>query len=246
MLLLVNNSGRTPDLDNEENPMQTTATDRTQPIAPAPAGAQPGGRSGMGPMLRSMFWDVGLPVAGYYGAKAAGASDYVALMIGTVLTGVRLLWVALRDRRLDPFALFLMVIFGAGLILTFVTGDARFVLVKDSFTSGLAGLMFVGSVLVGHPLTFYAAKRFAGPGGSERLERLWATDPGARRSFITLSLAWGFGLLGEALIRLPLIYLLPVSTAVGASTALQVVVYGGLIALTMRISKRARQGATES
>jgi hypothetical protein len=40
-------------------------------------------------------------------------------------------WVALRDRRVDPFAMFLMVVFGAGLALTFVTGDARFMLPLD-------------------------------------------------------------------------------------------------------------------
>jgi hypothetical protein len=77
-------------------------------------------------------------------AELLGASDYVALLAGTVVSGLRMLWVAVRQRRLDPFALFLLALFGAGLVLSFFTGDARFILAKDSTMSCTAGLVLVG------------------------------------------------------------------------------------------------------
>ena len=230
--------------------MNPTLDDRTERIPTVPAGsiptpaptlAQLGGADGgrRRTMLTSMFWDVGLAVSCYYGAKGLGFSDYAALLSGTVVTGARLVWVAVRDRRVDPFAMFLMVLFGAGLALAFLTGDARFVLVKDSFTDGLAGLVFLASCLIHRPLTFYAALRFAGSSGADRVNAQWASRP-LRRGFYRTSLAWGFGLLADALLRIPLIYLLPLDVAVGATNLLMAIVFGGLTAFTMRMTKRAQ------
>jgi hypothetical protein len=53
--------------------------------------------------------------------------------------------VAIRQRRLDPFALFLLALFTAGLALGFVTGDARFILAKDAAMSCTAGLVFMAA-----------------------------------------------------------------------------------------------------
>jgi hypothetical protein len=223
--------------ENEENPMNPTAPTVVDPAVPDASAS-----AGTHRMLRSLFADVGLAVLAYYGARLIGLSEYTALLAGTVVSGLRLAWVALRSRRLDPFAVFMMVLFGAGLALTFATGDARFVLVKDSFTTGLAGLMFLGSALVGRPLSYYAAQRFAGPAGAAAVRERWS-DPRARRAFGQSSLVWGLGLLTESLARLPLIYLLPLDVAVGASTVLQVVAYSALIAYTLRFGKRMRAAA---
>jgi len=192
-------------------------------------------------MVGSMVWDVGLAVVAYYGARALGCSDYVALLAGTVTSAARITWVAVRDRRLDAFAGFLLVLFGVGLALTFVTGDARFVLAKDSVTSGVAGLLFLGSCLIGRPLTFYAAQRFAGPAGAAELRAKAAADPAVRRRFTVMSVIWGAGLLTEALLRIPLAYLLPLDVAVGASSLLMAAAYTILIGWTIHSARRNDQ-----
>jgi len=146
----------------------TAPAEIAAPAAPAaPAEAAEAAEAAKEPvrmhrMVSALAWDVGPSVAAYYGARALGCSDYVSLLAGTVASALRLIWVAVRDRRVDAFAMFLMVLFGVGLALTFVTGDARFVLIKDSLTSFLAGLFFVGSCALRRPLTYYAAQRFAG------------------------------------------------------------------------------------
>jgi hypothetical protein len=109
-------------------------------------------------------------------------STTTPLLVATLLCGGRLAWVAPRDRTLDPFALFMPVLFGTGLALSFVASDARLLLVKDVATSALAGLLFLGSCVVGRPMTFYAAMRFAGPGHAERIRAGWVY-PQARRAF---------------------------------------------------------------
>ena len=74
----------------------------------------PGSTSVTHNMISSLAWDLGPSVAAYYGARALGFSEYVALLAGTVASAGRLLWVAVRDRRVEPFAMFLMVLFGVG------------------------------------------------------------------------------------------------------------------------------------
>lgn len=210
-------------------------TQPVQAVEPDPARRD----AAMRAMARSLAADIGAPVAVYYVAHVLGASDYVALLAGAVFCAGRTAWVAIRDRRLDVFAGFLLVLFTAGLALTFLTGDARFVLVKSLATSALAGLLMLASCLVRRPLTYYAAQRFAGPEGAARLRAMTEADPELRRRWYVLSAGWGVGLLAEASIRVPLIYLLPVSVAVGASTAVMVAAFAGLILWTIRDFKRA-------
>ena len=108
-------------------------------------------------MVVSLLADVGLPVLAYFAAELLGASSYASLLTGTVVAGLRTVWVAIRERRLDVFASFLLVLFGVGFALTFVTGDVRFVLAKDAATSATAGLVFLVSCLTNRPLAYYAA-----------------------------------------------------------------------------------------
>jgi hypothetical protein len=53
-------------------------------------------------------------------------------------------------------------------------------------------------------------------------------------------LVWGLGLLAEALLRIPVIYLLPVDVAVGLSTLMMVVAAGGILAWNVIYIARAR------
>ncbi len=196
-------------------------------------------------MVLSLLGDVGLPVAAYFAAQLSGASTYVSLLAGTVVAALRMTWVALHDRRLDVFASFLLVLFGAGFLLTFVTGDVRFVLAKDATTSATAGLIFLGSCIVNRPLAYYAAKRFAGTAGSAEFTAT-ADTPLMRRRWYRVSLVWGVGLLTDAALRVTCIYLLSPGTAANVSQALMVSAYTLLITYTVYTAKKtAKQTARQ-
>jgi hypothetical protein len=220
-------------------PLPTSRRPTSSPPG-VPAGGVPGaGPARPGALLAAMFWDVGLAVLAYYGARAAGLSEWSALLAGTLAAGARLLWVAARNRRVDPFAGVLLVLFAAGLAVSFVTGDARFLLAKDSATSGVLGLTFLGSCLAGKPLCYLAALRMAGPARGQLAGR-FAVDAAMRRRFSRLTLIWGGGLLVEALLRIAVVYLLPIDVAVGASTALQVAALTALVGWTVLQTKRGQ------
>lgn len=211
--------------DLSETPMET------EDAVPRPADTDDADTDFQVPSLwaqvRPLLWDVGLPVAAYYIARAVGETPYISLLAGTVVAGLRVGYVALRDRRFDGFAAFLLAIFGVGLALTFVTGDARFLLAKDSLSTGVAAFIFLGTCVLGRPMCYYAARRMVArtPAKARRWESLWDSSSDFRHLFIVMTLVWGFGMLAEAVVRLPLVYLLPIDVMAGLSTAMQVAMF---------------------
>lgn len=195
-------------------------------------------------LLRGLAVDVGAPVVAYYVLHLLGASDWVALFASTLVAALRIVWVAARRRSLDLFATVMLVVFGLGLILSFVSGDPRFLLLKDSFVTGAVGLTFLATVLVGdRPLTL-AARQGWSPAEAEELGEEYRTDKGVRRGYRFTSTVWGVGLLAEAAIRVPLVYLLPIDRMVGLSTAMLVAVLVGLSVWTVRWAARVRRSST--
>jgi intracellular septation protein A len=185
-------------------------------------------------MFLNLFWDIGLSLAAYYGLRAMGASPYVALLGGTVTAGLRIAYVWLRTRRLDGFAAFMLAEFVLGLGLAFVTGDARFLVAKDS-------LIFLATCVIGRPMVWQAAARFQ-PAARAELERQWDTDAGFRRAFRILTLVWGAGLLAESVARVVVAYTLPVDAAAGLSLLLRLGTTAVLVLWTLVAVKRRRAG----
>jgi hypothetical protein len=183
--------------------------------------APPSGSGSRLTTLSGLAWDVGAPLVGYYTLHLVGASDWVALLAATLAAGVRILWVAVWTRRMTWFAAVMLAIFGVGLALAFIGGDPRFLLLKDSFGTAVLGIVFLTSLLTPRPLTLTASQAWK-PRQAAQLGRLYRSEPAVRRVFHISTLGWGLGLLTEAVLRVPLIYLLPLDIAVGLSTAMMI------------------------
>ena len=212
------------------SPEDTTAESRKR-INPAVRG-----------MVGTLMLDIGLSVLAYFVAELLGASNYLALLAGAVVSGLRTLWVAARQRRLDPFSLFLLTLFGAGLALSFITGDARFILAKDSAMSCTAGLVFVASCVINRPIAFYAAQRFARSAGSAEHDEFQATARTAAMwaRWFRVTLVWGISLLVDAGLRITAIYVLPIGVAANVSQVLMLTVFALLFLWTVVTAKKSR------
>lgn len=189
-------------------------------------------------MLRGLAWDVGLPVAAYYLLDLLEVGDFAALLTASVLAGLRIVWAAVRERELNLFATVMLVVFGLGLLLAVVSGDARFLLLKNSIVTGVVGLVFLASTVLGRPLTLSAAQSFNPARRSELAER-YRTDPRVRHGHRLCSTVWGVVLLLEVLYRVPLVFLLPIDVMVALSEALTIITFAGLIAWTIRYVRHA-------
>ncbi|WP_139184516.1 hypothetical protein [Arthrobacter sp. ok909] len=138
----------------------------------------------------------------------------------------------------------MVIVFGLGLGLSFLTGDARFLLLKDSAITGGLGVSFLVLAAPGTSPDFgrsqdleSGARRGNGPGIPPQPGRAPLAPEGFRRL--------GSGLIAEASTRAVLVHLLPIHVMVGVSAALAVTVFAALIAWTAWDLKR-RQAAWSS
>lgn len=200
---------------------------------PAPAKSR-----SLRPLLHTVLLDVAPPLVAYYGLRAAGTSEYVALLSATVLSGLRVGYGVVRSRSLDPFALYLLLTFGLSLAVGLSTTDPKMILVGNTAVNGLGGLIFLGSCVIGTPLTQVIGDRFQTPD---------AADPEdvrrRRRIHVQLSAMWGTGLLLEVAIRLVVIANVSVDVANGVNSAISLPVVGLLVLATVIVTRRAQSAA---
>jgi intracellular septation protein A len=171
-------------------------------------------------LLMGLLWDVGLPAVVFYVCRALGFDILPALAAGGLAALIRVGCVAAVRHRLDGLAALVGVTFALLLVVSLLTGDPRILLAKESILSGAAGLLLVGSCLIGRPV-LYALVRRLNAGKDELLAQLdqrWRTQPSFRRHFVVLSAVMGSVLLTE---------LLPIDVM----ASLSLVLHAGTIAL---------------
>jgi hypothetical protein len=202
-----------------------------------PASAQ---RRSMRPLFQTILLDVAPPLVAYYGLRALGVSEYVALLSATVLSGVRVVYGVVKSRRLDPFAVYLLLTFGLSLAVGLATTDPKLILIGNTLVNGIGGLLFLGSCVVGTPLTQVVGERFR---PAEEADPTPTEGVRIRRVHVLLSAMWGVGLLVEVAIRLVVIAHLSVDAANGVNSAITLPVIGVLVLATVVVSRRAAAAA---
>lgn len=191
-------------------------------------------------VVRGLALDVALPLATYYVVRALGFDDWVSLLGATIVAGLRTVYTAVRARTLNPFSAVMLLMFGVGLLLAFTTGSPQMVILKDSVGTAVIGSLFLITTVVGRPLTLEAYRSWS-PDHSADIDRAWATDPRIRHLHRVISRVWGVGLLAEAIIRVPLVFLIPVDIMVTLSTVMQVAVTVALVAWSRSYADRVKQ-----
>jgi hypothetical protein len=183
--------------------------------------------------------DLILPTAAYYVARSAGLSIYLALISSAAIPVAVLLVRLLRERHLDGLAAYVLATVLLGLAVSFIGGSPRFLLAKDGWLTGVAGLAFLASIRVGRPLAYLFSRPLLEGRGRllPRLpdaswETLWTQTPGFRRAWRVSSAIWGVGLLADAVARVVMAYTLPPDSV----PALGGLLYGGTTALILLVT----------
>ena len=200
----------------------------SDPQAPAPGGpAGPGSadrRPGMAAALRPLLIDVGIPVGTYYLLRDAfGVSLWLALALSSTGPAVRAIAGLMAERKLNLLAVLMLAVNLAGIAVSFLTGDPRAMIAKDSIVSSVIAFAILGSVVLRRPLMSAGLKPFMTKGEPRRAaawDRLSAASPRFRRLELLFSTIWGLALLAECAARLVGAYTLPVTTMVWLGTVM--------------------------
>jgi hypothetical protein len=149
------------------------------------------------------------------GVRAAGYSDAAAIAAGTVLLalvqGVRVLR---GHRKVDGFALLVLLELAATIILTSISNTPRFILIRPSFYTAIGGFYVLSTIWAERPLMMQVTKPMAAEGDPVRaaaFERAGRESVRFRRAEQGMTAGLGIVLLGEAILRVVTVWSHPES-----------------------------------
>jgi len=186
-----------------------------------------------------------LPILFYRVLTSRGVAVVPALVAGSIFPLGFGLWDWARTRRLDIIAAISLIFIVISAIASIFSGSTQFTLVRESFFTGLFGVIFLGSLLAPRPLMFHVIRPFVAGNDPDRL-RSWNDNwqyPGFRRPMRVMTAIWGVTFISDALIRTALVFILPISVFLVASQVLFYGMFAGTFALTFAYGRRAQARA---
>jgi hypothetical protein len=173
----------------------------------------------------------------------ASASDVIALALSTVPAMVGTIITLIRQRSIDVLGAFTLITIVLSIGLTFLTGDARLFLIRESLLTVLFGIICLISLLFPKPLWFYIIRYFTvGNSHEQTVAYDTAWKFASFRGYIrTVTILWGVVYTVEFLIRLVMVYTLSISQVLVISS----IIFYALTILasvaTFRLGARLRE-----
>ena len=187
-------------------------------------GASAGRRPDVAASLRPLLIDIGIPVGTYYLLRDAfGVSLWLSLALSSTVPAARAIAGLVAERKLNLLAVLMLAVNLAGIGISFLTGDPRAMIAKDSIVSSVIAFAILGSVMLRRPLMTAGLKPYMTRGKAERIaawDRLSTASARFRRLELAFSTIWGVALLAECAARLVGAYTLPVTTMVWLGTVM--------------------------
>ncbi len=117
-----------------------------------------------------------------------------------------------RHRRVD--ALSVLVVSGIALSLLAMLGGggAKFLQLREKLVTGVIGLVFLGSALIGKPLIYELARASMRRKSEDEAQQFEALQvhAGFRRTMTVMTLVWGLGLLADVAVSVVLVIALSI------------------------------------
>jgi hypothetical protein len=191
------------------------------------ASAGPGStdrRHDLAAVLRPLVIDVGIPVGIYYLLRNAfGVSLWLSLALSSIGPAVRAIAGLAAERKLNLLAVLMLAVSLVSIAVSFLAGDPRAMIAKDSIVSSVIAFAILGSVMLRRPLMSAGLKPFMTRGEPQRTaawDRLSAASSRFRQLELQFSTTWGLVLLAECAAHLAGAYMLPVTTMVWLGTVM--------------------------
>lgn len=117
-----------------------------------------------------------------------------------------------RHRRLDALSLLVLSGIFLSLLAMFGGGSFRLLQLREKLVTGVIGLVFLGSALIGKPLVYELARATKRRNSEDEALQFEALQihAGFRRTMMVMTLVWGLGLLAEVAVSIALIFVLSI------------------------------------
>lgn len=165
----------------------------------------------------NVVFEVIVPMALFYGLRAAGVSQWWALMAGVLVAAPYVVWTIVRNRKVDLVALVTLSVLVLSVVLGLLSDDPRTLVIREGWTAALGGVFgawMLVSVFIGRPAQLTLGRTIAevkrGAEGADAWAGRWDTDARFRRGLRINTAAWGSVLLAGAVLHIVLVYTLPI------------------------------------
>lgn len=198
-----------------------------------------GGRAaGGGRFGRVLVGHVAAPLALFYGLRQAGADQFAALLAGAAIPAATAVRDLLARRRPGGVQLFLLGAMTLTVAVSYVTGSARVLLVRNAWGMAALGVWMLLTLLARRPFLYEATRIVLDEDGQRTWEGNWERHPAFRRLLWTVSAVWGVACLTDAALRATMALTLPVDWVPALDDVLLAVTLAALL-LFQRVYGRA-------
>ena len=195
----------------------------------------------MGPQL--LFAGV-LPVVAYALLRPHVGSDTTALSAVLVFPLGEVAFERVRRGRFEPIGIIVLTGIVIGLVGSLALGgNATLLKVRESLLTGLFGVACLVSLLTRRPIMFYLGRSFAAGGDGEKVAAFnerWKLPTVPHRFRLTTAV-WGFGLVGEAVVRTILALSISTQLFLIVAQVINWTVLGALFWFTVLYSRAGEQ-----
>jgi intracellular septation protein A len=177
-----------------------------------------------------------------YQLAARHMSETAALMLSAAPPILWCIGQLIRSRKLDALSLLVITGIALSLVATLLGGSPRLLLVRESFITGIIGLIFLGSLLFPKPLMFHIVKTTVTKQGmnEEAFAGRWSI-PGFRFTFYLMTIVWGAGLLVEATVKIILAFTIQTGLFLVVSPIISYSIYFGLLGWSIWYGNQRRK-----
>ena len=199
-------------------------------------------------ILLSLVLNVAIPLLLYNICKTRfHTTEVAALSVAAIFPICDSIFEVIWHRQFDVIAIISLLGSLVGIIGVLLGGDAKLLLIRESFFTGALGLACFISFLLPRPLMFYFARQMMAGKDQVKLAAFneqWK-KPQARFVHRLITFVWGCAFLAEFLVRVALVYMLPTALVLAVAP----IVTTGIVVVTMlwtfayarRVAQRVRE-----
>lgn len=139
-------------------------------------------------------------------------SDVGALLASSVPPILWTIAELIRHRRVDALSMIVVGGIVLSILAAFGTGSARMLQLREKLVTGVIGLVFLGSAVIGRPLIYELAVASMRRQGSDDLAQFEELKGNRyfRRTMTLMTLVWGLGLIADVAIGVVLVFTLSI------------------------------------
>jgi hypothetical protein len=204
----------------------------------------------LGGLLPTLIVSAVMPFVTYrvLTAYAPSTSEVLRLLVAGIFPTAHSIFGLVRRRSLDIVGIIVIVGIAVSIAATFLSGNPKLLLIRESFVTGALGLLALSSLFWNRPLMFYIGRQMSAgqdPTLVARFDALWQR-PRGRQIFRVITVVWGIGWLAEFGLRIAMVETLTIATVLAASPFVFTTINLGLFAWMFAYVRRARRKAMEA